>query len=60
MNRAEAEAFFSTPRKKVVIVDLVQGHDDGSEGWVTDPDESPQSRKVSKANSDAQTANLAT
>ncbi|KAF9905124.1 hypothetical protein EC991_002010 [Linnemannia zychae] len=63
MNRAEAEAFFSTPRKQVVVVDLVQGQDEGSEGWVTDPDESPQSRRQSRAgrpNPDSQTANLAT
>ncbi|KAG0274573.1 hypothetical protein BGZ95_009644 [Linnemannia exigua] len=63
MNRAEAEAFFSTPRKQVVVVDLVQGQDDGSEGWVTDTDESPQSRRQSRAgrqNPDTQTANLAT
>ncbi|KAG0377687.1 hypothetical protein BGX24_005626 [Mortierella sp. AD032] len=63
MNRAEAEVFFSTPRKQVVVVDLVQGQDDGSEGWVTDTDDSPQSRRQSRAgrqNPDAQTANLAT
>lgn len=63
MRRSEAAAFFSTPRKPVVVVDLVHGQDDGSEGWVTDTDESPQSRrqsKVGRENPDAQTADLAT
>ncbi|KAG0297130.1 hypothetical protein BGZ96_007681 [Linnemannia gamsii] len=63
MRKSEAEAFFSTPRKPVVVVDLVQVQEEGSEGWVTDTDESPQSRRQSKAgrgNPDAQTADLAT
>ena len=63
MRRSEAAAFFSTPKKPVVVVDLVHGQDDGSEGWVTDTDESPQSRrqsKVGRENPDAQTADLAT
>ncbi|KAF9931869.1 hypothetical protein FBU30_009449 [Linnemannia zychae] len=51
MNRSEAEPFFSTPRKQVVVVDLVQGQDDGSEGWVTDTEESPHSRRQSNATS---------
>jgi hypothetical protein len=63
MRKSEAEAFFSTPRKPVVVVDLVQGQEEGSEGWVTDTDDSPQSRrqsKVGRENPDAQTADLAT
>lgn len=63
MRKSEAEAFFSTPRKPVVVVDLVQVQEEGSEGWVTDTDESPQSRrqsKVDRENPDAQTADLAT
>lgn len=63
MRRSEAAAFFSTPKKPVVVVDLVHGQDDGSEGWVTDTDESPQSRrqsKVGRENPDAQTADLTT
>ncbi|KAF9107141.1 hypothetical protein BGX29_007202 [Mortierella sp. GBA35] len=60
MNRSEAEAFFMTPRKPVVVVDLVQSQDDGSEGWETDNDDSPQSRRQSRANNpDVQTADLA-
>jgi len=63
MRKSEAEAFFSTtPRKQVVVVDLVQGQDDGSEGWETDNDDSPQSRKQSRAgrqNPDIQSADFA-
>ncbi|KAG0370829.1 microtubule associated protein-domain-containing protein [Gamsiella multidivaricata] len=50
LDRSEAEKIFSTPRRAVEVVEVQDGQDYESDGWETDNDESPRSRKQSKVN----------
>ncbi|KAF8937852.1 hypothetical protein BGZ58_002060 [Dissophora ornata] len=48
LDRSEAEKFFSTSRKVVEVVELQDGGE--SEGWETENDDSPRSRRQSRNN----------